>query len=64
MELNIEAAKGLGRGMGAGGKIRFEVKEKEIKEGGKMKAMIRLIKTFERGEKGKMRYTPMRKNNE
>ena len=52
--------------MGAWGKIRFEVKEKEIKDGGEMKTktMIRLIKTFGRRENGQMGYTPMRKDKE
>ena len=54
VELNKDEAKELIRGMGAGNKIRCEVKEKETEEGGetKTKMMIRLIRTFGRPEKG------------
>ena len=42
--------------MGAGNQTTFEVKEKEIKEGGEMKTktMIRLIKTYDRRENGQI----------
>ena len=50
VELNKEEASELSRGMGAGGKIRFEAEEKEIAEGEEATMMIRLAKTFARLE--------------
>ena len=55
-------AEGLGKGMGAGGKMRFEVKNEDGEDGEGRKMLIRLIRKYERTDERQRRqrgYTPM-----